>query len=94
MMNNSACTPTVTAQNMSTIISFVNHFNTTTCTQSTNAICSSSQLATVFAKGIASGSVVAAYCNVQFLVIVSNGMPNHVTDSLVIVPHPPGLQLF
>ena len=91
MVNNSACVPTVTAQTMSQIIGLVNHANVTSCTQSTNAICSASQLATVFAKGIASGSIVAAYCNDQFLVIHSNGMPNHDTASLAVVPHPPGL---
>jgi hypothetical protein len=43
----------------------------------------------MFAKGISSGSLLAAYCTDKYLVILSNGYPNH-PHTLAYVPHPPG----
>lgn len=53
-------------------------------------MCLTSQLASTFAKGISSGAgLKAAYCTDQYLVIHSDGTPNH-KDSLSLIPRPPG----
>jgi len=58
------------------------------CTQSSDSRCSSDFLASTFAIG--STHVKAAYCNDAFLVIWSDGLPQHSSTYLSDIPNPPG----
>ena len=58
------------------------------CVQSSLDLCASSKLAQIFLKGFGYG-LKAAYCTDQYLVVHSDGLPNH-NDSLSLIPRPPG----
>jgi hypothetical protein len=58
------------------------------CTQSSSSLCASSNLAKIFQKGIGYG-IKAVYCTDSFLVVHSDGTPNH-PNTLNLVPRPPG----
>jgi hypothetical protein len=47
------------------------------------------QIAKMFAKGIAFGSIVAVYCTDQYLVIHGTGKPNH-NNTVAYIPRSPG----
>ena len=84
---NSACTPNSTVTDAS-IMSQISGTNcNSTCTASTLSKCTASSMASAFAKGIASNSIKSIWCTDQYMIINSNGMPNH-NDSLLYVPRP------
>ena len=53
-----------------------------------STLCPSSKLSSIFAKGLNFG-LKAAYCTDQYLVVHSDGTPNH-QDTLNLIPRPPG----
>ena len=57
-----------------------------TCTQSTDAKCTNEFLSSTLKT---SGGLLVAYCNDKYLVMHTNGQPNH-PDGLADIPKPPG----
>lgn len=88
-VSNSACVPTSTVTDASIISKISGTTCNSTCSASTKTKCTASQIASVFAKGIASGGIKAVYCTDTYMIIQSNGMPNH-AHTLAYVPRPPG----
>jgi len=86
-VNNTACTPS-SIYSDATIASMINTQScNSTCAPAGYTKCSKSSIASVFAKGISSGAIKAIYCNDKYMVIFSNGQPNHNT-TLANVPKP------
>ena len=89
-VTNPSCTPTSTITDASLIAQISRTNCNSSCTVSSKPICSSSKMTSVFAKGINGvNAIKAIYCTDMYLVIQSNGMPNH-NDSLTSIPRPPG----
>ena len=87
-VTNAACTPNKNITNEQIIAQISNTNCNSTCTTSKNALCSASSLNSILSKGInGANSIKAAYCTDIYLVVQSNGMPNH-NDSLAYVPRP------
>jgi hypothetical protein len=89
MVNNTACTPVnkTTAQQTAASISKIGC--STYYYPVNHTLCTNSSIQTMFAKGISAGNLLAAYCTDQYLIILSNGYPNH-PHTLAYVPRPPG----
>ena len=89
-VTNAACVPTTTATDASIAQQISGTPCNSLCTPSKAPICSAASIARIFSKGINGvKSIKVVYCTDMYLVIQSNGMPNH-NDSLKYVPRPPG----
>ena len=89
MVNNTACTLVAATTVQQTAASISNIGCSSYYYPVSHPWCTNSSINTMFAKGIASGSILAVYCTDLYLVILSNGLPNH-NQTLAYVPHPPG----
>ena len=91
-VTNTACNAGTSPYSDATIASMLNTQScNSTCTPAGYTKCSKTSIASVFAKGISSGGIKAIYCNDKYMVIFSNGVPNH-NNTLAYVPKP--VQIF
>ena len=94
-VTNSACVPNTTNTEASIAVAVSNQQCNSTCTTSSDARCTAASLKALLSKGIngQGNSIKAAYCTDRYLVVISNGLPNH-NDTLAYIQRPVSYYLY